>query len=342
MDRSGVSGAWGRQKSVGFAGHANSATINRIMTLSLPFNLLTILGPTASGKTRLAVALAHELNAEIISADSRQVFRRMDIGTGKDLKEYGSLPYHLIDIREPGGEFSVFAFQRLFIQAFEAINGRGRLPLLCGGTGMYLDAALRGYRLVEVPEDQELRHELAEKSDGELTRMLIELRPGQHNNSDLTDRDRTIRAIEIVRHEARHRSNPEPFPDIRPLVIGIRWERSELRRRITERLRQRLESGLTDEVQRLHDEGIAWERLDYYGLEYRFVGAYLRGESNRNDLFQRLNAAIHAFAKRQETWFRRMEKHGVVIHWVHGAGDPLAEARTVISGFHAPTDDRPV
>ena len=296
------------------------------MTRSLPYNLLAVLGPTASGKTRLAVALAEELGGEIISADSRQVFRAMDIGTGKDLHEYGHVPYHLIDICEPGNEFSVFAFQRLFIRAFEEITGRERLPLLCGGTGMYLDAALRGYRLVKVPEDEALRAELKQKCDAELAAMLRELRPDQHNSSDLTDRDRTVRAIEIARHEALHRSDPEPFPDIRPLVIGIRWERPELRRRITERLGQRLENGMIQEVERLHDSGISWERLDYYGLEYRFVGAYLRGESNRNDLFQRLNGAIHAFAKRQETWFRRMEKHGVTIHWVDGAGDPLAEA----------------
>jgi len=296
----------------------------------LPFNLLTILGPTASGKTRLAVALAGELNAEIISADSRQVFRGMDIGTGKDLHEYGDVPYHLIDIQEPGSEFSVFAFQRLFCRAFEEITARDRLAILCGGTGLYLDAALRGYRLVEVPEDAQLRAELGEKDDAALAATLWELRPDQHNTSNLTDRDRTIRAIEIARHEARHHAATEPWPEIRPLVIGIRWERSELRRRITERLKQRLEGGMIQEVERLHENGISWERLDYYGLEYRFVGAYLRGESNRNDLFQKLNSAIHDFAKRQETWFRRMERNGVAIHWVDGAGDPVGEARVII------------
>ncbi len=301
------------------------------MTTPAAFNLLTILGPTASGKTRLAVALAREWAGEIISADSRQVFRGMDIGSGKDLNEYGDMPYHLIDIREPGGEFSVFAFQRLFIRAFEEIAARGRLPVLCGGSGLYLDAALRGYRLVEVPENAGLRAELAVRDDAELAAMLRELRPGQHNSTDLTDRTRTIRAIEIARHEMLHREKSEPFPAIRPLVIGIRWERAELRRRITERLRQRLEAGMIEEVRRLHDEdGVAWERLDYYGLEYRFAGAFLRGELTRNDLFQKLNSAIHAFAKRQETWFRRMEKHGVAIHWVDGAGDTLAEARETI------------
>lgn len=300
------------------------------MTNSLPFNLLTILGPTASGKTRLAVALAGDLAGEIISADSRQVFRGMDIGSGKDLHEYGDVPYHLIDVMEPGEEFSVFAFQRLFIQAFEEITGRGHLPVVCGGSGLYLDAALRGYRLVEAPEDPGLRAELAEMGDAELAIMLRELRPGQHNNTDLIDRSRTIRAIEIARHEARHRTDIEPFPAIRPLVIGIRWDRAELRRRITERLRQRIETGMIEEVQRLHTAGVAWERLDYYGLEYRFAGAFLRGELTRNDMFQKLNSAIHAFAKRQETWFRRMEKHGVAINWVDGAGDTLAEAREVI------------
>jgi len=300
------------------------------MTHQPIFNLLTILGPTASGKTHLAVSLAGEFNGEIISADSRQVFRCMDIGTGKDLHEYGDVPYHLIDILEPGAEFSVFAFQRLFLDAFAAISSRGRLPILCGGTGMYLDAALRGYRMVEVPEDKAWRAGLEGVSDGELAERLRECRPDQHNSTDLLDRQRTIRALEIARFQAEHKAEEEPFPDIRHVVIGIRWERAELRRRITARLRQRLETGMIDEVQRLHDQGVAWERLDYYGLEYRFVGSYLRSELSYNDLFQKLNSAIHDFAKRQETWFRRMERHGVPINWVAGDGDPLAEARRLI------------
>ncbi len=294
------------------------------------FNLLTILGPTASGKTRLAVALASELDGEIISADSRQVFRGMDIGSGKDLHEYGGVPYHLIDILESGDEFSVFRFQRLFQEAFKDIAARGRLPILCGGTGLYLDAVLRGYRMVEVPEDRLLRDELEEKSAEELNAMLRELRPEQHNTSDLLERNRTIRAIEIARHEQGHAGTQESQPEIRSLTIGIRWERSDLRRRITERLRQRLESGMIEEVQRLHEGGVAWERLDYYGLEYRYIGAFLQGKLNRNDMFQRLNSAIHDFAKRQENWFRKMEKNGVAINWVEGAGDPLEEALAVI------------
>ena len=295
------------------------------------YNLLTILGPTASGKTRLAVALAQELSGEIISADSRQVFRRMDIGTGKDLHEYGATPYHLIDVLEPGQECSVFTFQRLFLQAFEEVAARGRLPILCGGTGLYLDAALRGYRMVEVPEDPRLREELAGKNDAELIELLLKLVPDQHNRTDQTERERTIRAIEIASYQSNNQEEQEPFPDINPLVLGIRWERSELRRRITQRLRQRLEAGMLDEIQQLHADGVGWERLDYYGLEYRYGGMFLRGELNRNDMFQKLNAAIHDFAKRQETWFRRMEKNGVEIHWLDGAGDPVAEGRKVIN-----------
>ena len=300
------------------------------MTTLFPYNLLTILGPTASGKTRLAVGLAGELNGEIISADSRQVFCGMDIGSGKDLHEYGDVPYHLIDILESGAEFSVFAFLRLFREAFEDIAGRGRLPVLCGGTGLYLDAVLRGYRMVEVPEDPLLRARLEKLGADELATMLRELKPEQHNTSDLLDRSRTLRAIEIARFEREHAGQQEPPAEIRPLTIGIRWERSQLRRRITERLRMRLESGMIEEVQRLHEGGVAWERLDYYGLEYRYIGAFLQGKLNRNDMYQRLNSAIHDFAKRQENWFRKMERNGVPINWVEGAGDPLAEARALM------------
>jgi tRNA dimethylallyltransferase len=294
------------------------------------FNLLTILGSTASGKTRLAVALARELSGEIVSADSRQVFRGMDIGSGKDLHEYGDVPYHLIDILESGAEFSVFAFQRLFREAFEDIAARGRVPILCGGTGLYLDAVLRSYQMVEVPEDRSLRIELEERSADELSAMLCELRPQQHNTSDLRERNRTIRAIEIARFEREHGGRQEALPEVHSLTIGIRWERDELRRRITERLRQRLESGMIEEVQRLHEGGLAWEQLDYYGLEYRYIGAYLQGKLNRNDMFQRLNSAIHDFAKRQENWFRKLERSGVQIHWVSGAGDPQEESREII------------
>jgi len=300
-----------------------------LATIKPSYNLLTILGPTASGKTRLAVALAKAMGGEIISADSRQVFRGMDIGSGKDLSEYGDIPYHLINILDAGEEFNVFRFQQLFLQAFEEISQRGHLPLLCGGTGMYLDAALRGYRLVEVPENRGLRGQLEDTEDDRLAELLTELRPQQHNRTDLTDRQRTIRAIEIAMYERESGITEKAYPEIRPLVLGIRWERVELRRRITKRLSDRLAGGMIEEVLHLHDAGIPWERLDYYGLEYRHISRLLRGEVRYNDMFQQLNSAIHDFAKRQETWFRRMEKHGVTIHWLDGGADPLSEALTL-------------
>lgn len=295
-----------------------------------PFNLLAILGPTASGKTRLAVALAKGLSGEIISADSRQVFRGMDIGSGKDLHEYGDVPYHLINVLDAGEEFSVFAFQQLFLSAFAGITKRGNLPILCGGSGLYLDAALRGYKMMEVPPDESLRAKLTDASNDDLADMLLRLRPQQHNISDLKDRQRTIRAIEIARFGNVSPKGNKSLPDIRPLVLGLRFDRAEVRRRITERLRQRLDNGMIEEVQRLHERGVAWERLDYYGLEYRYIGAFLKGELSHNDMFQRLNSAIHNFAKRQENWYRRMERNGVVIHWLDGTGDSLAEAREII------------
>jgi len=287
------------------------------------FNLLVVLGPTASGKTRLAVELARRLDGEVVSADSRQVFRGMDIGTGKDLHEYGEVPHHLIDVLPAGAEFSVFEFQRRFIAAFEAITARGKLPLLAGGTGLYLDAALRGYRLVEVPEDPALRAELAGLSLSGLQERLRKSRPDLHNTTDLEERERIVRAIEIAEAES---GEPLPMPPIRPLVFGIRWERPVLRKRITQRLRERLDGGMIGEVERLRGEGVPWEALDLYGLEYRYVAMCLRKELSRNDMFQKLNSAIHQFAKRQETWFRRMERQGTEIVWLDGAGDPLAEA----------------
>lgn len=286
-------------------------------------SLLVILGPTASGKTRLGVAAAQQFNGEIISADSRQVFRGMDIGTGKDLAEYDDIPYHLIDIAEAGSEFSVFDFQERFIEAFKDIQTRGRLPMLVGGTGLYLDAALRRYQLVKVPENPALRAEMAELSLTELQQHLLKLRPEQHNTSDLQDRERLVRAIEIAAGERD--TPPLPLPKIEPLVFGVRWDRPVLRRRITERLKQRLAEGMIEEVQGLHETGIPYASLEYYGLEYRFIAQHLQGQLNRNDMVQKLNSAIHQFAKRQETWFRRMEKQGVVIHWLDGCGDPFAQ-----------------
>jgi tRNA dimethylallyltransferase len=300
------------------------------MTLARPAcDLLVVLGPTASGKTRLGVELARALDGEIISADSRQVYRGMDIGTGKDLADYGEIPRHLIDIVEPGHEFNLFEYQRRFLEAFAAIRGRGRLPVLVGGTGMYLEAIIRGYRLVEAPENPELRRELAPLPMEALAERLQRAVSRLHNTTDLLERERLTRAIEIAEYE-RERP-PAPLPEIRPLIFGIRWERESLRRRITARLKERLGQGMIEEVTRLHAAGIPWETLEFYGLEYRFVARFLKGELNRNDMFQKLNGAIHDFAKRQETWFRRMERGGVMIHWLDGAGEPLREALTIVA-----------
>ncbi len=294
------------------------------------FDMITVLGPTASGKTRLAVALAEIYGGEIISADSRQVFRGMDIGSGKDLHEYGAIPYHLIDILDAGEEFSVFEFQRRFLATVADITKRRTLPILCGGSGMYLDAVLRGYQMIEVPKDEALRGELALKSDAELAEELWRLKPTLHNSTDLLDRERTVRAIEIARGELKKVVASRAQPHFNSVVIGIRWEREALRQRITSRLKDRLENGLIEEVEFLHVGGIPWERLDYYGLEYRYIGAYLRGAMQKNDLFQRLNSAIHDFAKKQENWFRRMERHGIDINWIDGSGAQLSQAQEII------------
>jgi tRNA dimethylallyltransferase len=287
-------------------------------------NLLVIAGPTASGKTRLGVQLATALDGEILSADSRQVFRGMDIGTGKDLHEYGDIPYHLIDIVEAGSEFNVFEFQRRFIKSFEEVQKRKRLPILVGGTGLYLDSVLMGYRLEEVPENPALRSELEACSLAELELRLRMVVPRLHNTTDICDRARLVRALEIAVHESV--IPRQPWPRISPVVFGIRWERKELRERITRRLKERLQNGMIEEVARLHRSGVPFETLEFYGLEYRFIARFLKGELNRNDMFQKLNSAIHDFAKRQETWFRRMERNGTRFFWLQGAGNPFEEA----------------
>jgi len=292
-------------------------------------NLLVVLGPTASGKTGLAVRLARRIDGEILSADSRQVYRGMDLGTGKDLAEYGRsgdfVPFHLIDICDPGEEFSVFAFQELFYPCFREILGRGRIPVLAGGTGLYLDAVLRGYRMVAVPENPEFHARLAGEPMESLRRRLLSLCPDAHNSTDLLARDRLIRAIEIAEYSQTHPRETETPIAVSPLVIGIRCERNDLRRKITLRLQARLEAGMIDEVLRLHDrDGIAWKRLESFGLEYRYISLHLQQKITREEMFQTLNTRIHQFAKRQETWFRRMERNGVRIHWIEGADEDAA------------------
>jgi tRNA dimethylallyltransferase len=290
-----------------------------------PANLVVVLGPTASGKTALGVALAKRLTGEIISADSRQVFRGMDIGTGKDLSEYGEVPYHLIDLLDAGAEFSVYDFQQHAYHAIDDIRSRQRLPIVVGGTGLYLDALLKQYRMVAAPENRALRLELADYDLSALRQRLCAVRSEQHNRTDLDDRDRLVRAIEVA--EAEQSAGDQPVaPDIRPLIFGIRWPREILRQRIKLRLRQRLEQGMITEVETLLTQGVSHAALEYYGLEYRFISHYLQGSLNRNDMEQKLYSAICKFAKRQDTWFRRMERQGTEIVWLDGVSDQVEVA----------------
>jgi tRNA dimethylallyltransferase len=293
-----------------------------MMVNKFPFNLITILGPTATGKTRVGVQVAGALGGEIISADSRQVYRGMNLGTGKDLEEYGEIPYHLIDIVEAGKEFSVFDYQRGFSQVFDRIRGRGKMPILVGGTGLYLESVLRGYQFREVPENEELRNELLSLTAAELQERLKKINPALHNTTDLKDPRRLLRAIEIASFPAAKQPPEEKGPDWVPIVFGIKWDRDILRQRISRRLKERFNQGMIEEVKKLHEAGLSFAQLDYYGLEYRYIALYLQGELNRNDMVQKLNSAIHQFAKRQETWFRRMERNGIAIQWVAGDSAP--------------------
>ncbi len=320
--------------------------------------MITILGPTASGKTPLAAALAAALpqvdghiGAEIISADSRQVYRRMDIGTGKDLADYrveaggqtashpnsgtvvgGSpadttaadtslaVPYHLIDICEPGTKYNLFQYQQDFFDAYEAIQGRGAVPILCGGTGLYIEAVLKGYHLSPVPQNPELRARLEGRSLDELTEMLVSLKAqngsNMHNKTDVDSCQRAIRAIEIETYNLEHPVPRRELPPVPSLIIGVDIDRDERRAKITRRLKARLEEGMIDEVRGLLAEGIPADDLIYYGLEYKFVTEYITGRLTYDEMFQRLEIAIHQFAKRQMTWFRGMERRGFTIHWI--------------------------
>lgn len=299
-------------------------------------NVLVVLGPTASGKTRLGVRLAREWWGEIISADSRQVYRGLDIGSGKDLDEYRMdgevVPHHLIDVVGLEHEFSVFDYQKLFYETLESLQARGVLPVVVGGTGLYLEAVLRGYRMVETPENAELRAELADQTEEELADRLLRLKGRLHNVTDLATRERTIRAIEIAEYSATHEC--EPAPEVRPLILGTLWDRAVLRQRIRVRLAERIEQGLIEEVADLHGGGVSWERLEQLGLEYRYVAEYVQGKiRNRNDLVQKLSSAIIQFARSQDKWFRRMERHGTRIQWIPNAdfGAAMAVAEPVLT-----------
>ena len=290
--------------------------------------MITILGPTASGKTPLAAALAKEIGGEIISADSRQVYRRMDIGTGKDLEDYGAIPYHLIDICEPGTKYNLFQYQQDFFDAYNNIIGKGKTPILCGGTGLYIEAVLKGYKLSPVPQNQELRDRLEGKSLTELTQILMALKEkngsNMHNTTDVDSCQRAIRAIEIETYNIEHPMPLRELPPIPSLIVGVNIDREQRREKITRRLKARLEGGMVDEVKALLDEGIPAEDLIYYGLEYKFVTEYLIGKTTYEEMFQRLEIAIHQFAKRQMTWFRGMERRGFKIHWIE-AMQPMDE-----------------
>lgn len=290
-------------------------------------DLIAILGPTASGKTSLAAALAHRMNTEIISADSRQVYRRMDLGTGKDLDDYvvggKRIPCHLIDIVEPGYKYNVFEYQRDFLKAYDDVRNRGMLPILCGGTGMYLESVLKGYRLLPVPENPELRRQLAGKSLDELA-VILSTYKKLHNSTDVDTAKRAVRAIEIEEYY-RHRPVEErTFPEIRSLIIGVGIDRELRREKITRRLVQRLNEGMVDEVKGLLASGIRPENLIYYGLEYKYLTLYVIGQLAYDEMFSQLETAIHQFAKRQMTWFRGMERKGFTIHWID-APLPLEE-----------------
>ena len=283
-------------------------------------DLITILGPTASGKTPLAAALAQRIGGEILSADSRQVYRRMDIGTGKDLSDYGDVPYHLIDICEPGTKYNLFQYQQDFFDAYEDIRSRGVQPILCGGTGLYIEAVLKGYHLSPVPQNQPLRNSLEGRSLEELTAMLRELKAKSgsvmHNTTDVDSCQRAIRAIEIETYNLEHPMPLRELPPIPSTIIGVNIDRELRREKITRRLKARLDEGMVDEVRALLDSGIPAEDLIYYGLEYKFLTEYVIGQLSYDEMFRQLEIAIHQFAKRQMTWFRGMERRGFTIHWI--------------------------
>lgn len=296
----------------------------------MPYNLITILGPTAAGKTRLSAVLANEFNGEIISADSRQVYIGMDIGTGKDLKDYvvkgSAIPYHLIDIIEPSEEYNVFKFKEDFQKVFPGISSKDKTPFLVGGTGLYLSAILQNYNLQKAEFSGEKFTGLNKFSVEELRKKLYKLNKNLHNTTDLLDKERIIKAI-IVSQPVPGNISTEP--KISSLVIGISLPRPEIKKRITERLKIRLSNGMIEEVENLLVSGITFEKLDSFGLEYRYLGMYLKKEITYNDMFQKLNSSIHNFAKRQMTWFRKMEKEGIKINWIEGAD--FEHAKKIIS-----------
>ncbi|MGF1636411.1 MAG: tRNA (adenosine(37)-N6)-dimethylallyltransferase MiaA [Cyclobacteriaceae bacterium] len=306
-------------------------------------NLIVVTGPTASGKTSFAAHLANSLKGEIISADSRQVYREMNIGTGKDLQDYlvngRKIPCHLIDIKPPGYKYNVFEFQQDFIAAFEALQKSNIMPILAGGTGMYIESVLQGYKLVSVPINQALRDMLVTKPMEELVAMLQNLHPDLHNSTDTQHKKRTIRAIEIATYYQENKINDKAlyFPELRPLILGVKFDREARRQRISERLKARLAEGMIEEVEELLKK-VPAEDLIFYGLEYKFVTLYLRNEISYDEMYKGLEVAIHQFAKRQMTWFRKMEREGTQIHWLEGAmpmDEKIVQARMLLEQYNS-------
>ncbi len=298
------------------------------------FKLISIIGATASGKTSLASNLAHKLGGEIISADSRQVYKGMSIGTGKDIEDYtvngNKIPYHLIDIVEAGYKYNVYEYQRDFLKALYNIDSKNKQVILCGGSGMYIEAVLKGYKLINVPNNDSLRKILEKKSDSELASILTSYK-SLHNISDTSSRKRLLRSIEISDYYSKQNVSETYYPDIDSIIFGIKYDRESRRRRITERLKERLDNGMVEEIENLLKNGISPEQLIFYGLEYKFITQHVIGELTFNEMFEKLNTAIHQFSKRQATWFRRMEKNGFKINWLDGNMPMENKINSVIS-----------
>jgi len=307
-------------------------------TKTTDYQLLVLLGATATGKTTLAANIASEANGEIISADSRQVYRSMNLGTGKDYDDYRvnglEIRYHLIDIVDAGYKYNIFEYQRDFLKVYEDILSRNKFPILCGGTGLYIESVLKGYKLINVPENNKLRHELENKTMEELAHILSSYKR-LHNQSDTDTKERAVRAIEIEMYYAEHEEENNTFPSFKPLIVGINYDAETRRHRITERLKARLGAGMIDEVKELLNKGIEPEDIIYYGLEYKFITLYITGQLSYQEMFTKLEIAIHQFAKRQMTWFRHMERNGMKMNWIDGQLSPEEKLNTVLSWLNS-------